>query len=328
MISAVAPTGIQYFRGAAAAKADPPRNTIIQGDAATVLGRLPAASVDCVVTSPPYYLLRDYGVPGQLGHDDSVSGWVSGLVAVMNELARVLKPSGSVWLNVGDSYSRHRRYGAPSKSLLLGPERLVLALAERGWVVRNKVVWAKPNPMPASVRDRLTCSWEPLYLLVRSPRYYFNLDAIRTPHVSRRRPTNSPATAKYGGRHPAWAGPLAGSNDGLLRARAEGRPGHPRGKNPADVWSIATAGYAGAHFATFPARLLTKPILASCPPSGVVLDPFMGAGTVAIEAERLGRDWLGIELNPAYRQQALHRIASARREREEVMHKNKEGRNQ
>lgn len=227
-------------------------------------------------------------------------------------MARALKPTGSFYLNVSDSYSRHHRYGAPPKSLLLGPERLLLRLLDQGWIVRNKIVWAKPNPMPNSVRDRLSCTWEPLYLLTRSARYYFDLDAIREPHRTRRKPAPQTRPGKYEEAKPQWAGPLAGSNNGLLRARSEGRSGHPLGKNPGDVWTISTAGYRGAHFATFPTALLTKPILSSCPPSGVVLDPFMGAGTVAIEAERLGRDWLGIELNPAYRRQALRRIAAAR----------------
>lgn len=292
-----------------------PRRTILQGDAAVRLRDLPDGSVDCVITSPPYFLLRDYGTLNQIGLEGSVDEWVSRLLGVTAELARVLKPTGSFYLNVSDSYARHQRYGAPTKSLLLGPERLLLRLLDQGWIVRNKLVWSKPNPLPASVRDRLSCTWEPLYLLTRSPRYYFDLDAIREPHRTQRKPAPHTRPGKYEEAKPKWAGPLAGSNNGLLRARAEGRSGHPLGKNPGDVWTIPTAGYRGAHFATFPAALLTKPILASCPPGGVVLDPFMGAGTVAIEAERLGRDWLGIELNPAYRRQALRRIAAARKAR-------------
>jgi DNA modification methylase len=320
--------------------AELPRRTILAGDAASVLRALPSACIDCVITSPPYYLLRNYAVDGQLGMELSVEGWVEHIVAVCDELARVLKSTGSLWLNLGDSYSRHRRYGALPKSLLLAPERVLLRLHELGWIVRNKVVWAKPNPMPASVRDRLSCSWEPLYLLVRHQHYVFDLDAIRQPHRTIRTPSRSTKPAKYGGLRPTWAGPLAGTNDGLERAQQEGRAGHPLGKNPGDVWSIATAGYRGAHFATFPPPLLDRPLRATCPERvcagcgnpwqrsngalipgcgcgatwlpGLVLDPFMGAGTVAVAAEAHRRDWLGIELNPDYRRLAMDRIVSAR----------------
>lgn len=349
---------------------DLPRRTILAGDATAVLRSLPAACINCVVTSPPYYLLRNYDVDGQLGIEPSVDGWVDRLVAVCDELARVLKPTGALWLNLGDSYSRHVRYGAPPKGLLLGPERLLLRLAARGWVVRNKLVWAKPNPLPASVADRLTCSWEPLYLLVRSRHYFFDLDAIRQPHSTSRAPSRSPREPKYGGQRPAWGGPLAGRNDGLERAHRQGRVGHALGKNPGDVWTIATGHYRGAHFATFPEALVEPPIRATCPEAlctacdrpwrrsvsvtrhhasphnrrgpatspyaqrwtttrttgplrprcqcdaparpGIVLDPFIGSGTTAVVAERLGREWLGIDLNADYRRLAEARIRAAR----------------
>ena len=146
-----------------------PRNQVLTGDAATRLQKLPAASVDCVVTSPPYYALRDYAADGQLGLESNVDEWVAGFGAVCREVARVLKPSGAFWLNLGDSFSRHQKFGAAPKALLLAPERLLLALVADGWMARNKVVWSKTNAMPSSVRDRLTLTWEVLYLLVRSP---------------------------------------------------------------------------------------------------------------------------------------------------------------
>ena len=219
-----------------------PRNTILTGDAAEMLATLPGASVDCVITSPPYYQLRDYGAAGQLGAEASIEGWVDGLRAVARQVARVLKPSGAFWLNLGDSFSRHVRYGAAPKALLLGPERLLLALSGDGWLVRNKVVWAKTNPMPSQVRDRLTLTWEVFYLLVRSPSYYFDLDAIREPHISPiPTPKRLPITATAG-----WAGPLAASRGGLAKAKSAGRVGHPLGKNPGDVLLAATLSVHGS----------------------------------------------------------------------------------
>jgi DNA modification methylase len=309
-----------------------PRNTILQGDALTRLRELPSASVDCVITSPPYYQLRDYGVNGQLGLEDTVDQWVDHLRAVCAEVARVLRPTGSYWLNLGDSYSRHPRYGARPKSFLLGPERLALALVHDGWIVRNKVIWAKTNPMPNSVRDRLTATHEVLYFLVRSQRYTFNLDAIREPHRSKGARSARPVPLVP----PTWTGPLAGRNDGLLRARAAGQPGHPHGRNPGDVWRIATRGFRGAHFATFPEAIVRRPLLATCPrwtcarcgapyqpePTcscragvlpGLVLDPFCGTATVGVVAQALGRDWLGIELNRSYVALAWKRLRAAAR---------------
>jgi hypothetical protein len=172
-----------------------PRNEILVGDARSRLTKLPAASVDCIITSPPFFRLRDYQTEGQLGLEDSVAEWVEGLRSVLLEVMRVLKPTGSVWLNLGDSYSRHDRFGAPSKSLLLGPERLALALISDGWTIRNKLVWAKTNNMPSSVGDRLTCKWEPL--LLRSGRH----SAPTTQHhscSSRYSRTNRRAEARLG----------------------------------------------------------------------------------------------------------------------------------
>jgi DNA modification methylase len=286
-------------------------------------------------------------------------------------VARVLKPGGSLWLNLGDSFSRHPRYGAPAKGLLCAPERLLLAMMDDGWIVRGKVIWDKPNPLPNSVADRLNLTYEVVYFLVRSPRYFFDLDAIREPHRSRTGGGGAPL-----GQTPTWAGPLAsGSQDGLRRARPEGQPGHPLGKNPGSVWRVPTFGFRGPHFATFPPALIRRPILASCPEAictrcglpwkrrvsvmrlpvspaskapkpndrqvmrfnerwhtvrrvgeliacgcgaptlpGVVLDPFMGAGTVGLVAEQLKRDWLGVEISPQFRELALERIAAARSE--------------
>jgi site-specific DNA-methyltransferase (adenine-specific) len=333
-----------------------PRNTILIGDVRDRLAELPASSADTVVTSPPYFGVRDYGHDRQLGTEADVDGWVNGLRAVARELARVLRPTGSFWLNVGDSYSRRPSEGAPLKSLLLGPSRLALALVADGWILRNQVIWAKANPMPSSVTDRLSATHELLYFFTRSTRYFFDLDAIRQPHrTTRRQSTTDPArtyppTGAGATTRPGWT---LNNNRGLSHLKASGLAGHPLGKNPGDVWTLPTAGFRGGHFAVFPSYLAERPILATCPErvcpscgapwqcglerrhdrllavgelqpgctcgvagvSGLVLDPFMGAGTTAVAAEKHGRDWLGIELNAAYARMADERIQARRHRR-------------
>ncbi|WP_430333464.1 DNA-methyltransferase [Rhodococcus sp. ACT016] len=323
----------------------PARNQILTGDALAQLKTLLDASVDCVITSPPYFRLRDYGHDDQLGLEPHVDTWVAQLRAVLTECARVLVPTGTLWLNLGDTYSTHTREGAARKSLLLGPERLALQLIADGWTIRNKIVWVKTNPVPSSVRDRLTASHEVIYLLTRSPRYYFDLDEIRIPHVSQR-PRRSPRPANRAER--AGRGPNTHSDRGLLDLRASGRVGHPLGKNPGDVWAMSVSTFRSSHIATYSASLVRRMILAGCPrlrcaycrcpwtrelvrrgdqarrkpprPScncdapaepGLVLDPFIGSGTTAVVAARTGRDWLGIDINPRYVELAEERIRTA-----------------
>lgn len=325
----------------------PLRNTVMVGDALKQMAVVADQSIDVVLTSPPYFQLRNYDAAGQLGAERTVHDWINGVRAVAGEVARVLVPTGSFWLNLGDSYSALERQGAPRKSLLLGPERLAVALSADGWIVRNKIVWAKPNPMPHPVHDRLTATWEVVYLLTRSPEYFFDLDAIRQPHRSQ--PTRSTVAASQQRVVETWRGPNATGRGGLAAVKAAGRVGHPLGKNPGDVWTIAPSAYPG-HHATFPIALAKRVIQAACPETrcrscrrpwrrdlirtrvavpqrgllrptctcgrstepGLVLDPFFGAGTTAVAAESLGRDWLGIELSPAYAALAERRIQAAR----------------
>jgi len=315
-----------------------PRNTILIGDARSRLAELPPESVDCVITSPPYFAARDYGQREQIGHEPDIQRWVEELRIVLAGVARVLKPTGALWLNLGDGYARHSSEGALTKSLLLAPERVALALSADGWTLRNKVIWSKTNPMPSSVRDRLTCTYEVVYFITRTPRYYFNLDAIREPLRSTKPQGASAPVRSYpprGAGAPLRAGSLANENHGLSRLKAAGIAGHPKGKNPGDVWRLATASFHGQHFATFPLSLIERPLLATCPKTicracgqpvdivpctcgttdtrpGVVLDPFFGAGTVGLAAEQHGRDWLGVELSPTYAALADQRLASAR----------------
>lgn len=325
-----------------------PRNQVLVGDARDQLQQLPDASVDLVLTSPPYFRLRDYGVSGQLGLEADVDAWVEQLRAVTRQLQRVLLPTGSLWLNLGDTYATHPRQGAPRKSLLLAPERLALALLADGWTLRNKIIWAKSNPMPSSVRDRLTCTWEALYVFTKESRYLFGLDAIRTPHITTHRGRLRPDVQRRP--REAWRGPNGDDASGLDVLKARGIIGHPLGKNPGDVWRLASSNYRGAHHATFPLALAGRAIQAGSPearcvrcrapwqrqlirsvggtavrsglgPScdcgatrepAIVLDPFFGAGTTAVAAEQLGRDWVGIELNPAYAALARQRVYAAR----------------
>lgn len=320
-----------------------PRNVVLEGDAIDILRTLASDSVDCVLTSPPYFRLRAYDAgPAELGREAHVGGWVEALSRVSREIHRVLTPTGSFWLNVSDSYSKHRKFGAPAKSLLLGPERVAAALQEQGWIVRNRVIWAKTTPLPSPIADRLTNGYEFVYHLVKQPRYHYDLDQIRLPlkslqPKSRRGVTVTPI---------AVLGDLAGPRLGLAKLMAEGRTGHKLGRNPTDVWNLPPGRSVGGHFATFPEALARRPILASCPERvctnceqawsrskrpveevdgipqpraldpcgcgaptrpGLVLDPFTGSGTTLRVARHLGRDALGIELAPRYAELARAR---------------------
>lgn len=326
-----------------------PRNTILTGDARRTLAELLPESVDCCITSPPYAnAVRDYGASGQLGQEPTVTEYVESLRAALSGVRRVLKPTGSLWLNLGDSYATHPRQGVPRGGLLLAPQRVALALAAEGMVIRNIAAWVKPNPLPQSAKDRLSPTYETIIFATKTRRYFFDLDAIRVLHRSadRARSQARECSRRY-----------QGNNTGLGKLKAAGRVGNPRGKNPGDVWTVPTARDRLGHQATFPETLIERPILATCPericvqcdtawtrptritsrrtsegmrhrrevgdlrrcdcfaPSrpGIVLDPFMGTGTTAVVAERLGRDWLGVELNPTFTKLAHDRLRSARR---------------
>ena len=175
---------------------------ILVGDAREKLDELPSESVDCIVTSPPYFRLRNYGEGKQIGLERHVDEWVDELRLVARGLRHVLKEGGSFWLNLGDTYSRDLRDGALPKSLVLAPERLAAALVSDGWILRNKVIWAKPNPMPTSVRDRLSCTWEVVYFFTKSKSYHFDLDAIRVPHRSGGPSSMRPGRKPGAGRRP------------------------------------------------------------------------------------------------------------------------------
>lgn len=288
--------------------------TLYCGDALAVLREMPAESANCVVTSPPYYGLRDYGEPGQYGLEPTPAEYVATMRAVFAEVRRVLATDGTLWLNLGDTYAGKANAGAsvgmtrradraeliptrrnttaeaPYKSLLMLPERVAWALVEDGWTLRNRVVWHKSNAMPESVSDRLANRHEAVFLFAKSDRYHFDLDAIREPQDSRGR--RHEGRSGYRAEHPS---------KGRIKTRAL----HPLGRNPGDVWSIPLAPFAAAHFAVFPPDLAERCILAGCRPGGVVLDPFAGSGTTGMVALRHGRRFVGADLSAKYLDLAL-----------------------
>lgn len=262
-------------------------STLFEGDALTVLRRLPSKSVRCVITSPPYWSLRDYGIDDQIGHEPTVPQFLHCLVAVFAEVKRVLTDDGTLWLNIGDGYtSGNRGWRAPDKKnparamnlradtpeglkpkdLIGVPWRLAFALQADGWYLRSDVVWNKPNAMPESVKDRPTRSHEYLFMLSKSEKYYFDWQAVREKAVG-----------------------------GGLRNRRT-------------VWNVNTKPFAGAHFATFPPDLIRPCVQASTVPGDYVLDPFFGAGTVGLVCQEENRQYVGIELNPEYATLAAERL--------------------
>lgn len=255
--------------------------TLYHGRALDVTRAMQDGSVDCVVTSPPYFGLRDYGHEDQYGTEETPGEYIESMVDLYREVRRVLTDDGTFWLNVGDSYG-HR------KNLLGIPWRVALALQDDGWTLRNDIIWSKTNAMPESVTDRLANRHEHLFLFTKSPLYWFDLDPIRKPHAE-----ESISRASRG-RATAYAAPGQAPNK-----RSESQP-NKLGGNPGDVWEIPTKPFAGAHFAAFPEELPRRCIASGCRPGGVVLDPCSGSGTTGAAAQTLGRRYIGIDINADY----------------------------
>ena len=306
--------------------------TLLLGDALTTLRTMPTASVDCIVTSPPYYGLRDYGTEGQYGLEATPAAYVETMRALFAEARRVLADDGTLWLNLGDSYAyppgsagrqgngqrKDRTFTAEGlrgtsavapKNLLGIPWRTALALQDDGWTLRSEIIWSKVNAMPESVTDRPASRHEHLFLLTKAPRYWFDLDAIREPHTSER--SRLKAGTSNGGQSRTGKATGIGVGDragGTARGDLSATS-HPAGRNPGDVWSIPVGRFPAAHFAVFPIDLPLRCIKAGCKPSGTVLDPFSGSGTTGAAARQLGRKYIGIDLNPAYHDLARDRFA-------------------
>ncbi len=306
---------------------------ILVGDVMTRLQELPDQSIQTVITSPPYWGLRDYGHDGQLGLETTPQEYVDNMVAVFREVHRVLADNGTLWLNLGDSYASFRDGKATPdtsrgnstgtlvpkgsaanrmstsfsnspikhKDLVGIPWRVAFALQADGWYLRQDIVWAKPNVMPESVRDRCTKSHEYVFLLTKSPKYYYDNVAIKEPvsEVSLKRAKTGWKT----NRPSAKAGP-----EGIDVEVMGTRFVNPEGRNKRDVWFIPVASFKGAHFAVMPERLVEPCVLAGSAEGDTVLDPFAGSGTVAVVALRHNRNFIGVELNPDYASLAATRI--------------------
>ena len=305
---------------------------ILVGDVREKLATLPDRSVRCCVTSPPYWGLRDYGVAGQLGLEATPAAYVAAMVEVFRDVRQVLTDDGTLWLNLGDSYSSMRdskvspdslregdgtavhtgannrnpaalrSAGLKHKDLVGIPWRVAFALQEDGWYLRSDIIWSKPNPMPESVTDRPTKAHEYVFLLSKSARYFYDADAIRE-EASWTRENN-----------PAWQIQRAETNAKKGAGNRNAADGgftqwdSSQGRNCRTVWAIATAPFKEAHFATFPPELPRRCILAGSAVGDTVLDPFGGAGTTGLVADRLGRNVVLIELNPLYAAMAERRI--------------------
>ncbi len=309
---------------------------ILVGDCRTRLRELPEQSVQTCVTSPPYFGLRDYKMAEQIGLEKTPDAFVAELVSVFREVKRVLRDDGTLWLNLGDSYARAGGWsdnsgldglargesgramsnmtgeggasqrlpsGLKSKDLIGIPWRVAFALQADGWYLRSDIIWHKPNPMPESVTDRPTKAHEYLFLLAKSERYHYDADAIREPHIHADDPRND------GKRHTYADDAKHNQVDpNRQRTKTDAVSFHPNGRNKRSVWTVTTKPFSGAHFATFPPDLIEPCIKAGAPRDGVVLDPFGGAGTTGLVADRLGRNAILCELNPDYAAMAAERI--------------------
>jgi len=287
---------------------------VVEGDALASLRTLPDASVQCCVTSPPYWGLRDYGAEGQIGQESTPEEYVARLVEVFRDVRRVLRDDGVLWLNLGDSYTSGGRNsrapdskdskggrendtrpptpsGLKPKDLVGIPWMVAFALRADGWYLRSEVIWSKPNPMPESVTDRPTKAHEQVFLLTKGPRYFYDADAVRE-HAISTAPAGNGFVGRQGGSK--RVGTLSGGSGSAL----PWQPGDTR--NARSVWTITPEPYAGAHFATMPPELARRCILAGSRKGDVVVDPFGGAGTTALVALAHGRRAILCEINPDY----------------------------
>jgi len=312
-------------------------NIIINRDCLAALRDLPDESVNCCVTSPPYYALRDYGMDAQIGREDSPEEYIRRLVLVFREVRRVLTEDGTLWLNIADTYcgtgnkggyldpknpkgrngqsvSLARRASECKQKDMIGiPWLLAFALRADGWYLRSDIIWCKANPMPESCKDRPSRCYEHVFLLTKSKKYYYDALAIAEPiaeGTAARYKGGRSASSKY-----AEEIPGQGKVQKLNAVRAAGTitdADISPVRNARDVWHINTVPYKGGHFAAYPPKLAERCILAGCPRGGIVLDPFFGSGTTGLAAVKNDRRYIGIELNAEYCELAKERIGGAK----------------
>lgn len=298
-------------------------DTIHNIDALALLQSMPDNFVNCVVTSPPYFGLRSYGVDGEYGAEETPYEYVHKMTMLFREVRRVLRDDGTLWLNLGDSYANDRKWGGstsgkhvtalhgstprpkrytglPGKSLIGIPWKVAFALQDDGWILRNDQIWEKPDCMPESVKDRCTRSHEYVFMLTKQPKYWVDMDAIREP--AQDWGTRDRSNGKYTSGDVPTPG---GKHGGLINGNFA-----DIGRNKRTIWTMPTANFSQAHFAVFPPELPEICILAGCPADGIVLDPFMGSGTTAMVAIKHGRHYIGSELNPDYIKLTQERISN------------------
>ena len=307
-------------------------NEIYNEPCLDTLRKMPNEFLDCVITSPPYWQLRDYGYDGQWGLEPTFQLYLEHLWEMMDEIYRVLKPTGTCWINLGDTYNsggntRSNKEGqvegaisheylentgftktdlklnGKPKCLLLIPHRFAIGCIDRGWIVRNDIIWAKRNCMPESTKDRFSKKHEYIFLMVKNEKYNFDLDAIRDEHKWAKDKRND------GKRH-EYKEDAKSQND--IKVGTNAVSFNPKGKNPGDVsdfWDITTKPSSVKHYATYNVELITKPILAGCPEGGLIYDPFMGSGTTAIHAIINNRNFIGSEMSSDYLEIANKRIS-------------------
>lgn len=295
-------------------------NVIYNEPCLETLRKMEDKSIDCVITSPPYWQLRDYGYEGQWGLEPTFNEYLEHLWSMMDEIYRVLKDEGTVWINLGDTYNTNSGGGGEScttgnkkaleecgrrskqdkryasKCLLLIPHRFAIGCIDRGWIVRNDVIWAKRNGMPESVTDRFSKKHEYMFFMVKSEKYYFDLDAIRGNNQTKSN-TRNKSTEFYGIELSVGKGEREWNNE--------------NGKNPgsvSDFWDIPTKPSSSKHYAVYNDSLIAKPILAGCPEHGIIYDPFMGSGSTADAAIRANRKFIGSEMSEEYLKIANDRI--------------------
>ena len=304
---------------------------IINAECLAHLRTMPDECIDCVVTSPPYYGLRDYGCDGQVGLEDTPEEYVQRLVDIFHEVKRCLKQEGTLWLNLGDSYNGNKKgntetkknkrvvsdsfekklwHGAKEKDLIGITWMVAFALRADGWYLRQNIIWAKPNPMPESVKDRCTKSHEYIFLLTKSPKYYFDYEAIQEEATGYdgRKDTMLKGSPKY-----ATEQIMPGQSIQSMAARGHERWTFKDGtpvRNRRDVWQVCPKPSKEEHYAMYPEELVKYCIEAGCPEGGVVFDPFMGSGTTAAVAKKLDRHYYGTELNSKFYEIASRRVAS------------------